>query len=238
MGKGGTGVSAIPSLTAAVPAPVERPTTIYLNDQEWLTVQTTPVHLDDWVVGYLCGEGMIAQADQISRVVTDEDRGLVWVDLPEVPASTPLAFQPVGRGPLVSEPQLLRWMGEMLQNAPLYRATGGMHVAMAVRADTGQRFIREDIGRHNAVDKVLGAARRARWPAEQAVVLTSGRISYEMCTRLARFGATLGVSRTAATDQAYDLAMALGIDLVGYVRNTSSLIVYTEGSRVARRIEA
>ena len=232
-------MAAITAMETAVLAPVERPTTIYLNDEEWLTVQTTPVDLHDWVVGYLCGEGVIDDPGEIGRLAIEEDRGLIWVDLP-APLERQrqeLRFAPVLHHLQVTREQLLQWMREMLANAPLYRETGGVHVAMAVRADTGERFIREDIGRHNAVDKVMGAARKAGWPADQVVILTSGRISYEMCTRLARFGAGIGVSRTAATDQAYELAMDLAIELVGYVRNAASLIVYTKGTRVARRIE-
>lgn len=230
-------MAAITTMETAVQAPVERPTTIYLNDEEWLTVQTTPVDLHDWVVGYLLGEGVIDSPDEIRRLIVEEDRGLVWIDLPTPREREELAFMPVTHSLRVPDAAVLRWMKEMLANAPLYQQTGGIHVAMAVRADSGERFIREDIGRHNAVDKVLGAAWKAGWPPSQVVILTSGRISYEMCTRLARFGAGIGVSRTAATDQAYGLAMDLGIELVGYVRNTTSLIVYTKGTRVARRIE-
>lgn len=230
-------MAAIPAMETAVLAPVERPTTIYLNDEEWLTVQTTPVDLHDWVVGYLCGEGVIDDPGDIARLVIEEDRGLIWVDLPAPRERQELTYTPVLHQLQVADERLLRWMREMLANAPLYQETGGVHVAMAVRADTGERFIREDIGRHNAVDKAMGAARRAGWPADQVVLLTSGRISFEMCTRLSRFGAGIGVSRTAATDQAYALAMDLDIELVGYARNTASLIVYTKGTRVARRIE-
>lgn len=231
-------MAAITAMEHAIRAPVERPTTIYLNDEEWLTAQTTPVDLHDWAIGYLCGEGVIDDPSEIGSLVVEEERGLIWVDLPARRQREELPVAPVAHTLTVPTESLLRWMNEMLLNAPLYRETGGIHVAMAVRADTGERLIREDIGRHNAVDKVLGAARKAAWPADQVVVLTSGRISYEMCTRLARFGAGIGVSRTAATDQAYDLAMELGIELVGYVRNAASLIVYTKGNRVARRIEA
>ncbi|MFZ5816956.1 MAG: formate dehydrogenase accessory sulfurtransferase FdhD [Bacillota bacterium] len=230
-------MAAVTAVDAVARAPVERPTTIFLNDEEWLTVQTTPIDLQDWVIGYLCGEGVIDQVDEITRLVVEEERGLIWVDLAER-RRTEIELAPVTHGLAVPEERLLRWMQEMLANAPLYRETGGIHVSMAVRADTGERIIREDIGRHNAVDKALGAARKAGWPAAQVVVLTSGRISYEMCTRLARFGAGIGVSRTAATDQAYELAISLGIELVGYVRTADSLIVYTKGNRVVRRIEA
>lgn len=221
-------------------APVERPTTVYLNDEEWLTVQTTPVDLHDWTVGYLHGEGLIDHPAELKRLVIDEERGLVWADLDKRPAvPEPLALTPPARCPIPVETEtLLRWMQEMLSRAPLYQETGGMHVSMAVRLDTGEQIIREDIGRHNAVDKVMGAALKAGWPAERTAILTSGRISYEMCTRLARFGAGIGISRTAATDQAYYLAMQLGIELVGYVRTPASLIIYTEGKRVLRRVTA
>ncbi|MDF2629039.1 MAG: formate dehydrogenase associated protein [Symbiobacteriaceae bacterium] len=212
--------------------------TVYLNDREWVTVQATPADLGDWALGYLCGEGVIGRPDDLTRLVVEEDRGLIWADVPSWAGPQPREpiFQPVAPGPAVAAEQLLAWMAHMLENAPLYQETGGMHVAAAVRLETDEWIIREDIGRHNAVDKVLGRARLSGWPPEQVAVLTSGRISYEMCSRLARFGAGIGVSRTAATDQAYRLAMELGIDLVGYVRTPASLVIYTPGLRVLRRV--
>jgi FdhD protein len=219
-------------------APTERPTTIWLNDQEWVTVQTTPVDLYDWAVGYLWGEGVIAGPSDLERLVVEEERGLVWADVPGAGERQPLNLKPVARGPLVTAEACLHWMQAMLADAVLYQETGGMHVAAAIRLDTGERILREDIGRHNAVDKVLGSALQAGWPGEKVAVLTSGRISYEMCTRLARFGCGIGISRTAATDQAYSLAVDLGIDLVGYVRSAASLIVYTNGERFLRRVTA
>lgn len=230
-------MAAIAALVTRARAPVERPTTIYLNDEEWLTVQTTPIDLHDWAIGYLCGEGVVDAPSEISSMVVDEERGLVWVDVPQPHTPETLTFAPIHGREQVADESLLRWMKEMLASAPLYQETGGMHVAMAVRLDTDARIVREDIGRHNAVDKVLGAARKAGWPADRTVILTSGRISYEMCSRLARFGAGIGISRTAATDQAYDLATTLGIELVGYVRTSASLIVYTDENRVLRRIK-
>jgi len=219
--------------------PVERPTTIYRNDVEWLTVQTTPIDLEDWAIGYLYGEGVINSPSEIRRLVVDEDRGLLWVDLLHYnanPISSPPEYAAPGQNLPVTTDDLLRFVQEMLANAPIYQATGGMHVAMAVRLDSGERIIREDIGRHNAVDKVIGAALREGWPGSQTVLLTSGRISYEMCARMARFGTGIGVSRTAATDQAFDLAVQLGIELVGYARNAASILVYTDAQRVRRGI--
>lgn len=216
-------------------APQERPVTVFLNDQEWVTVQATPADLRDWAVGYLCGEGVIRHPDELTQLVVEEERGLIWADVPGTRADEP-AVPPAAPGPSVPADRLLEWMAHMLASAPLYQETGGMHVAAAVRLDTDEWIIREDIGRHNAVDKVLGRARLSGWPPDQVAVLTSGRISFEMCSRLARFGAGIGISRTAATDQAYRLAMELGIELVGYVRTPASLVIYTPGIRVLRRV--
>ena len=160
-------------------APQERPVTVYLNDREWVTVQATPADLGDWAVGYLCGEGVISRPEELARLVVEEGRGLIWADVPSWagPQQPEPVFEPVAPGPSVATNHLLTWMAHMLENAPLYQATGGMHVAAAVRLDTNEWIIREDIGRHNAVDKVLGRARLCGWPPEQVAVLTSGRIS-------------------------------------------------------------
>mgnify|MGYP000900620264 CR=1 FL=1 len=217
-------------------APAERRTALFVNGQLWVAVPTTPQDLADWAMGRLCGDGLITGPDGILRLAVDEAAACVHADLVRVREPSPL--MPVAQGPLVTASQLVHWMKAMLRQASLYRATGGMHVAMAVRADTNEQIVREDIGRHQAVDKVLGAALLAGWPPAQVVVLTSGRISAEMCARVARFGAPVCASRTAATDQAWALATELGMELVGYVRTAASLIVYTTGNRVARRIEA
>jgi FdhD protein len=222
-------------------APVERPTTVYLNDEEWLTVQTTPVDLEDWVLGYLCGEGVISHPGQLRQVVVDDDRGLVWINLapgvepfPDGRGTAP-TYDPVTHDLSITKADALDWMQRMLAAAVLYHETGGIHVGAAIRTDTGEMIVREDIGRHNAIDKVIGALLKAKWPTEQVVLLTSGRISYEMSARLARTGIGIGISRTAATDQAYYLASQLGIELVGYARGPRSLTVYTEGKRIVGR---
>lgn len=234
--------------------PVERPATLYVNDQELVTLQATPEHLDDWAVGFLFGEGLIQNPAQLRRLSVDEDRGLIWVDLHEAIAGPErrqryltagcgkgvtfsslkdaMLLRPVAHELSVPLSSLLEWVKEMQANCPLYAETGGVHAAALKRLDTGDMVVREDVGRHNALDKAIGAALRAGWPFDRVVALTSGRISYEAATKMGRVGIGVGASLTAATDQAVRLALHLGMDLVGYARSPKHAVVYTAGNRI------
>lgn len=236
--------------------PVERPATLYVNDEELVTLQATPSHLDDWAVGFLLGEGLLTALEEIRRLSVDEDRGLVWADLPGL-QSLPdagvrkryltagcgkgvtfsslrdaLQLRPVEQPLQVRLPELLSWVREMQRMAPLYAETGGVHSAALKHLGTGELLVREDIGRHNALDKAIGAAFRAGWDLRQVVALTSGRISYEATAKLGRAGIAVAASLTAATDQAVRLANYLGMELVGYVRSPRHAVVYTQSGRL------
>lgn len=236
--------------------PSERKTTLFLNGTELLRIQTSPVHLDDWATGFLWTEGMINSLAELEELVVDLEAPAVRAkidpaNLPDEAAATKryltsgcgkgvtfssikdaMLLRPVQHELRVDRAQLAAWIKWMQRQTPLYEETGGMHAAAVVHIATGEMLVREDIGRHNAVDKAIGAALKAGWPTEQLVLLTTGRISYEMCAKLARTGIGVGASLTAATDQAIRLAERLGVDLVGYVKSPEKLIVYTKGTRI------
>ncbi|HYF94388.1 MAG TPA: formate dehydrogenase accessory sulfurtransferase FdhD [Symbiobacteriaceae bacterium] len=235
--------------------PVERPVTLYLADEELMTLQCTPGDLDDWAAGFLYGEGLIQSLDDIRRLTVEEDRGLVWVDLAGGAAAAPgrrqryltagcgkgvtfsslkdaLQLKPLSHELTVTTQQMIDWVKQMQANCPLYAATGGVHGAALVDVTTGEVLVREDVGRHNAVDKAVGAALRAGWSFERCAAVTSGRISYEAASKLGRARVAVAASLTAATDQAVRLARHLGMDLLGYARSAKHVVVYTEGRRV------
>lgn len=236
--------------------PVERPVTLYLNDEELVTLQMTPSQLDDWVTGFLFGEGLIHSLADLRHLSVDEDRGLIWVDLTsglgELEAGgrkryltagcgkgvtfsslkDAMQLKPIQHDLKVEVGSLLTWIREMQANTPLYAETGGVHAAGLKHVGTLELIVREDVGRHNALDKAIGAALRADWPFDRVVALTSGRISYEAASKLGRVGIGVGASLTAATDQAVRLARHLGIDLVGYVKSPKHMVVYTAGHRL------
>lgn len=233
--------------------PRERPVTVFLNDAEIATMQATPSDLDELAVGFLVAEGLLTDREKLQSVDSDAKRGLVWVTSAEgVPADFAerkryitsgcgkgVTFASLGhtRGldPVVSDmtisaPDIYSLVGEMARAATSYRDTGGMHAAALAR-EGGFRFVREDVGRHNAVDKVLGRAWLDGVPASDSVLLCTGRISYEMAVKAAKARIPLVVSRSAVTDLAAEIAEALSITLVGYARG-GRLTVYTHLGRV------
>lgn len=125
---------------------------------------------------------------------------------------------------------LLKKQSEFAGNTPLYLETGGVHGACIVD-DAGNLIIREDIGRHNAVDKVIGHAVKTGLNPDGLLLLTTGRISYEMLSKAAKFGFTVIGSSTVATKQAIQLAKFLNIEVVGYLKGKRAN-VFTSLGRV------
>ena len=101
----------------------------------------------------------------------------------------------------------------------LFQATGGVH-SCALCDEEQILYIEEDIGRHNAVDKVIGLALIDGLELHDKILLTSGRISSEIIGKLARSGIATIVSRSAPTDAAIDIARKRGIRLIGFTRGS------------------
>ncbi|MQS12549.1 formate dehydrogenase accessory sulfurtransferase FdhD [Streptomyces kaniharaensis] len=142
---------------------------------------------------------------------------------------------PVAEDPLSVEPSLLYGLPDRLRAAQrTFESTGGLHAAGLFDAATGELLCaREDVGRHNAVDKVVGwALREGRLPLTGHVLLVSGRASFELTQKAALAGVPLLAAVSAPSSLAVDLAEELGLTLVGFLRGESAN-VYTRPDRIA-----
>ncbi|WP_441245796.1 formate dehydrogenase accessory sulfurtransferase FdhD [Kitasatospora sp. McL0602] len=141
---------------------------------------------------------------------------------------------PVGADPLRVTPELLYALPERLRAAQrTFDSTGGLHAA-GLFSPTGELLCaREDVGRHNAVDKVVGwALREGLLPLTGHLLLVSGRASFELTQKAALAGIPLLAAVSAPSSLAADLAEELGLTLVGFLRGRSAN-VYTRPDRVA-----
>lgn len=239
--------------------PDEYPITLTLNGYEVAVFQLTNQDLEDWTYGYLFSEGFIQHADDIESILINEERGSIQVVLQgEFDSEQWFSkkkhytagcgrgvtffsmtdvknFEKIHSKKVYTLSYLLKRRSEFAQNSPLYLETGGMHGACIIDED-GTMVIREDIGRHNAVDKIIGYAIRNHLRPEKLILLTTGRVSYEMLSKAAKFGFAVIGSRTAATRQAIQLANYLNIEVVGYLRGKMAM-VYTSAGRVLNDIK-
>jgi FdhD protein len=114
----------------------------------------------------------------------------------------------------------------------VFEQTGGLHAAAVCDADGTVACVREDVGRHNAVDKVIGwAATQDRLPLAGTVLFVSGRSSFEVVQKAAVAGVPLVAAVSAPSSLAVELAEEVGITLVGFLRGTA-MNVYTHPERV------
>jgi FdhD protein len=132
----------------------------------------------------------------------------------------------------ISAAVLARLPDALRDGQRVFERTGGLHAAGLFTADGQLLAVREDVGRHNAVDKVVGWAMRAgRLPLSGCVLLVSGRASFELVQKAVLAGIPVLAAVSAPSSLAADLAEDAGLTLVGFLRG-GSMNVYTGGDRV------
>ncbi len=126
--------------------------------------------------------------------------------------------RPLPPGPRLSIETVASLPGTLRAAQTLFDATGGLHAAGLFTADGEPVAIREDVGRHNALDKAIGWAVLEGVPREELVVCVSGRASYELLQKTAAAGMTVFVAVSAPSSLAIDVARRFGVTLAGFVR--------------------
>jgi len=233
---------------------VEKPITIYVNGSELVTLLCTPEKIDRLALGFLRSEGILTGADQIESIRVKDEEGLVEVELKEKSGLAENLYgkrtvtSGCGKGtvffnvldsmrskPLTGEMEvpadrILQLMEELQQKAQLFKDTGGVHSA-ALADDEKILYFYEDIGRHNAIDKIVGECLLDGINTDDKTIITSGRLSSEILLKAAKLQIQLIISRAAPTSLCIELAESLNITLVGFVRGRR-LNIYSHRWRV------
>jgi len=225
--------------------------TIVLNNRELVTLLCSPAKLDFLTIGFLYSEGLINSKDVIKDIVLDPERGVINVTTKE-PVKSPedilsrrIIASSGGKGasPLsavhprsridsqihISPPEVLNLIQEFVHRSELFAATGGVHSAALCDTKTILVFS-EDIGRHNAVDKIFGECIVKDIPTHDRLLITSGRVSSEILLKVAKRNIPILISKSAPTNLGVKLANDSGITLIGFVRE-KRMNVYTHSWR-------
>lgn len=231
----------------------EIPLTLKLAEKELVTLLCTPADLEDLTTGFLFTSGIINKAGDIKEIIIDRERWISYAELVDKNNMEELAFKRLytsgcGRGILfyniadianrakitsdlsIRAEKINVLMGDLQKKSGVYRLTGGTHSA-AIADAGGIVLFREDIGRHNAIDKVVGGGLKRGFSFGDKIILTSGRISSEVLLKIQKCGVPVIVSRGAPTDQAVMLARDMQVTLVGFARG-SRMNIYSSGERI------
>jgi FdhD protein len=235
----------------------EFPLTIILNDEELVTLLCSPHDMNYLAVGFLASEGLVESKDEIKQVLVDEKRGVARVTTQPLQKSAhELVFKRIissgcGRGASFysaadSADQKVNSMMKMAagdifalvnkfqHHSELYLATHAVHSA-ALCSGTDILVFNEDIGRHNAIDKIFGKCLLEGIPTGDRAIVTSGRITSEVLHKIAKRDIPVIISISEPTNLGVRIADALRITMVASARG-KKLNVYTHNWRITADI--
>ncbi|HUI44977.1 MAG TPA: formate dehydrogenase accessory sulfurtransferase FdhD [Nitrospirota bacterium] len=219
----------------------ELPIRLVLNGEALVTLLCTPAELEELAVGFLLSEGLLRDRSAIKKLDVDEQETTVRIELSGLPADFSKLFEKrtvssgcgkgvtftqyrmyaderiVVKGPLMTLDDIRRLLKTFRNISALYLETGGVHSA-ALSDGKEILFFSEDIGRHNAVDKLIGRAFLKSVSVENKILLTSGRVTSEIMTKAGRNRFPILISRAAPSCMAISYAEDMGITLIGFAR--------------------
>jgi FdhD protein len=236
------------------PVATEVPCTIVVNGNEVVTIMCTPTFMKEFAVGYLYTSGMIKSANDVTKFYCDTKR---WrLDVKTVKEiDTELLGKRIytsgcGKGVLyanvialsyrhplesdfsVTNEFVTRCVKWFFKCSSLYKETHGVHTAaLSVNVEIPQLYI-DDIGRHNAADKVIGnSLMNNSVDFSRALLLCTGRISSEILHKVKRCGIPIVLSRGTPTHQTVLMAREMGVTVIGFARG-GSLTIYSHSDRI------
>lgn len=222
----------------------ERPLTLYLNAREIVTMMTIGDHPEELALGYLLNQAILRPTDPITDIEYDDDLGVVVVrtDAPtdfeqklKKKVLTSGCAQGTSFGDLmdaIDEVQLpqatlrtswLYALSNAINRTPsLYLEAGAIHGCVLCQEDRPLIYM-EDVGRHNAVDKIAGYMARNGITAADKIFYTTGRLTSEMVIKTVRMGIPILASRSGFTASGVELARKVGLTLIGRMRGARFL---------------
>ncbi len=234
---------------------IEEPLEIRVGESALAVTMRTPGHDEELAVGFLVSEGLVAPGPVLTGPTDDLATNVVVVDAPLLRTPDTRRFYATsscgicGKGALEevavmaaplpapdTGPRIARGVLAALPDRlvqPGFEATGGLHATGLFTPDGEALLVREDVGRHNAMDKIIG--RRALdglLPLHGLVLCVSGRLSFELVQKAVVAGAPVLVGAGAPTSLAVAVAAERGLTLAGFARR-GSVNVYTAPERVA-----
>lgn len=234
----------------------EKPLHVFLNRSHYATILCTPSNLKELAIGHVLSEGVVKSVEEIDETELNEKEASCRIRLKEsvdlekrlklakhfarviftaCGSDTPLQPSPrlaqVRSDLKVKAESVLKFVNSLNRDAVTFKETGGVHAAAVYRGDGTRVAFAEDVGRHNAVDKVIGIAVMGRFVPNGCLIVLTGRLTADIVLKVARAKVPIVASLAAALDSGIALARAVDLTLVGFARG-NRLNVYTFPERI------
>jgi len=223
----------------------ETPLCIFLNGHNLSTAMISPEMEEEFLLGHLFSEGIISTIGEVESMAVEGNVARVIVSSPaKAQRSASPLVSGCGGSPSLLDPGLLPMISSELKigkedlfvamnavsQSLVHRATGGVH-SLGLFIEGRALCVAEDIGRHNALDKVVGRGLQMGVSFSQTYLASTGRISSEMALKVIRAGIPFVASRGGATSLAVEIAEKTGLTIAGFVRGRS-MSIYTNPWRI------
>lgn len=220
--------------------------TLVINKTLTRSFSISPDSLKDFSVGYMLGEGLINSIDNVEEIEIDGNNISAKIDLEDFDIKKELIvgsdcfggwrskidfIDKVESNFIIDPKDLLENAEKIREKAVIWKKTGGTHIASFINKQENEFISREDISRHVAVDKVIGAAARKKLDFNNSYIIYSGRMPADVLIKIARIGIPLIASNAAPTLSGYTVADEANITMVGFVRG-DRFNVYTHPERL------
>ncbi len=223
--------------------------TLIVNGEILVSLLCSPIELENMALGFLLSEGLLSARESLQEISLDQKNSIVRVVLKDLPDDWQDGFHKktitsgCGKGITFTDPKKLpglnvqrepihlttnrvrTLLSNFREQSKLYITTGGVHSA-ALADHTGIILFSEDIGRHNAVDKLIGKAFLNSISMLDKILLSSGRISGEIMTKIVQNKIPVLITRTAPTCMSINYAEDNGVTLIGFARG-NRMNIYT-----------
>lgn len=203
---------------------------VWVNGSFYGNFCCTPEYLEELATGNLAVNRIIKSCEDIKEIKINGNKIKVFLnELTPEPHNSRESKTDEERLFVYAE-DILALMAVHLQSSELHKMTGAVHIMSIAKKDK-ILATREDVGRHNAVDKLYGYCLRNNIPLHDKILLSSGRITHEICFKAFNMGIRFLVSRSAVTSLAREFALDNGMTLIGFTRG-ERFNIYTFPERV------
>jgi FdhD protein len=226
---------------------IEKKIKIFINDQEIVSLSASPIYVKELITGFLKTEEIL-KGDWCHEKISIYDNGKEIEVKVSLEGFVSLENKTITSGCMssvsfitdlkskieddlkINPEKLFTLFKDFQTNSLLFKKTGCIHAA-GLADENNILFIAEDVGRHNAVDKVIGWALLNKVSFKRKIMLVSGRISSEMVLKTAKWKIPMIVSRTAPTSLAVELADKVNLTIIGFLRG-NRFNIYTSPQRI------